>query len=863
MLIRTPLLLSLHDAHGRFDLIRRVPMMPSLFGLGLALLLGLGLVPVGPAVTGQRITLSAAQASHATNAVTTTVGFVRSITTHTDTYSVTTDGTTQPENLYLRIENVGTTNIVRPKIVVNGRPDWSTMDAILAEIIEPGMTDDEKARAIWQFARQARYHWWPPTVRPDIHDPVKLFGTYGYGFCDDVASAMAAMFDRVGLLSRIWNIGQGEHTVSEAYYNGDWHLLDADRDGLYLERDNRTVASVQDVLNEPYLIERAPSSVDLSSMYARTPKDSWFWGEYGYETGHEISLTLRPREALILTWQGNGLYHNDTSWQDVGSPPEYANGQILSQFIPADSAYRQWIFEEVNVRSYADDSLQPLLSPLSANVPGELVYKVSSPYPIVGVSLTANLYRENPTDTLEIQVSRYDNQVDLPWFDLATEKHRLPGIYVTESNLQGHFADGNWPALHTTIIGQPAYLIYQVSPLHKPGTRVQIGGKFYREGETDVSGISISFDAVNWQTIWQADQTGFVDHLEDVTDLVDDLDSFYIRYEFVPNSSFDAAGLQEIKILGIGPFAYQLDWSSAETDLVGDLAVSVDVSSVMSSTFPAPYHYFVRFVMQSPTSPLSVGLNGFTLTTTVQIAPRSLPALALGVNQVEYSDLSEGPVSVQVTHGWMEIDGPHAPRAPSMPVSPTEGTSIPAPFSLQWQPSSDPDGDAIVRYHAMLCDRPDCRWPLSSVFDVDLQDTNPSWIIDYPYYTWLNAGQTYYWRVKAQDATGLWSEYSPIWAFVVSEIPITTLGAVTDGPTSLGEATTLTATIEAGSNVSYTWDFGNGTLSSGTVVSHAYPAVGFYSIVLTATNPLDVLTTTATVQVEESFVIWLPLIAKN
>ena len=78
---------------------------------------------------------------------------------------------------------------------------------------------------------------------------------------------------------------------------------------------------------------------------------------------------------------------------------------------------------------------------------------------------------------------------------------------------------------------------------------------------------------------------------------------------------------------------------------------------------------------------------------------------------------------------------------------------------------------------------------------------------------------------------------------------ISGLVAANDSPTVLGHATTLTATVAAGSNITYTWAFGDGGLGSGAVVSHTYPAVGVYTAVVTASNSVSSLTATTTVSI--------------
>jgi PKD repeat protein len=83
----------------------------------------------------------------------------------------------------------------------------------------------------------------------------------------------------------------------------------------------------------------------------------------------------------------------------------------------------------------------------------------------------------------------------------------------------------------------------------------------------------------------------------------------------------------------------------------------------------------------------------------------------------------------------------------------------------------------------------------------------------------------------------------------ITDTPVAGLTANNSSPTNLGQATTLTATISAGSNVTYTWDLGDGTLAGGPIVDHTYAETGVYTAVVTASNSANILTATTTVTV--------------
>ena len=71
------------------------------------------------------------------------------------------------------------------------------------------------------------------------------------------------------------------------------------------------------------------------------------------------------------------------------------------------------------------------------------------------------------------------------------------------------------------------------------------------------------------------------------------------------------------------------------------------------------------------------------------------------------------------------------------------------------------------------------------------------------------------------------------------DTPISGLRADNDGPTLLGMPTQFTATFTSGTNVSYTWDFGDGQSGSGASVAHQYGSPGAYFVELTASNAVS------------------------
>ncbi|MCB8946247.1 MAG: PKD domain-containing protein [Ardenticatenaceae bacterium] len=102
----------------------------------------------------------------------------------------------------------------------------------------------------------------------------------------------------------------------------------------------------------------------------------------------------------------------------------------------------------------------------------------------------------------------------------------------------------------------------------------------------------------------------------------------------------------------------------------------------------------------------------------------------------------------------------------------------------------------------------------------------------------------------------------------ITDVAIGELTAVNNSPTALGTTTLLTATMSSGTNVSYLWNLGDGTVVNGRLVSHTYSMTGTYTAVVTASNSLSLVTATTMVVVTSSpistpgFMQYLPFITQ-
>lgn len=288
-------------------------------------------------------------------------------------------------NRSVTIANAGTDLVVHPRLVANGRRNWFSSADILAGLIIPGMSDREKAVAIWRFLVDSRYHDAPAHKDIEMHDPVRFLNVYGYGFCDDSAVNFMVLAEQAGLKARVW--GLSGHVVPEAFFEGGWRMLDPDGQVYYLEDDGRSIAGVKTLEQRPDLIRKYPSpyytnAEKLVAIYC-SAEDNQLAESYRKksEAVHTMAFTLRPGESLTRHHGNWGLYFSsyDQIREPRNTPAErYGNGTFVFEPILANDVFRRGADAVTNLRAERVGGDWVLTSDQGE---GALVYRFAGPYP--------------------------------------------------------------------------------------------------------------------------------------------------------------------------------------------------------------------------------------------------------------------------------------------------------------------------------------------------------------------------------------------------------------------------------------------------------------------------------------------------
>ncbi len=259
------------------------------------------------------------------------------------------------------------------KVLCDHVRDVSSLAAWKRSFIHDGMTDEQKALAIWRSTVMFRYQDPPPLefLEEDcVHDPIKTFNVYGYGMCCCASSNIEALARYLGLEARGWAVNG--HSLPEVNYDHAWHMLDASLVNYFPKPDGKIasmaelVAAVKGWLAEhpelkqndaklrqlhqsqgwlgwkqgPALLTHCPF-YDWSGWWpAKThgwystmqeydgSHNTPFPYEYAYSQGYEVNIQLRRGERLTRNWFNKGLHINGMTHD--GDAPGCLHGKIGS-----------------------------------------------------------------------------------------------------------------------------------------------------------------------------------------------------------------------------------------------------------------------------------------------------------------------------------------------------------------------------------------------------------------------------------------------------------------------------------------------------------------------------------------------------
>jgi hypothetical protein len=314
------------------------------------------------------------------------------------------------------------------KLINADAVDATDIRSLVASVTRGCRTDREKMVALWAYiARNPYYHWCEARENPEgttelgvVVDPITAFNVYGTVICYQVVDVLATMADTAGIRTRTRTVPG--HMVTEAFYDGEWHLFDAQYDlaSYFVADDGEEIISLAELCKDSGKYIRNPKHPStpffqfdkyggtfwpweskeyfIKKFYPpRVGKRAGFYDPY-IARGHTIHLDLHRGETLVRKFTNDGKWYcpadfyrrwkrdKTQRWVDKGPHdprnPEntYANGELIYEpdWAAAETNFADGLYAG---KGYVLDGGE--VRPKGKGT-AEVIFRVWSPYLIAG-----------------------------------------------------------------------------------------------------------------------------------------------------------------------------------------------------------------------------------------------------------------------------------------------------------------------------------------------------------------------------------------------------------------------------------------------------------------------------------------------
>jgi hypothetical protein len=196
--------------------------------------------------------------------------------------------------------------VSEPWVTSDRTVDCSSFETILKDVLKPGMTDEQKAIALFTFFRQRVFHYMNTS---ESRNPVKCVNVMGYTLCGSQGTCMKGFLAATGIKARVVS-GPG-HTFYEAFYDDKWHGYDTfDNFYIFTRGDKPYVASFAELEKDPTLVSDAVKDGRAVAGMCPCGDDPMFFTKPVKITDYEPlksdwsvkKNSLRKGEELVRSW---------------------------------------------------------------------------------------------------------------------------------------------------------------------------------------------------------------------------------------------------------------------------------------------------------------------------------------------------------------------------------------------------------------------------------------------------------------------------------------------------------------------------------------------------------------------------------
>lgn len=252
------------------------------------------------------------------------------------------------------------------RLIRDGSPDFSSFGELAKSLVRPGLSELERAMAIYRFSAR---HFYNASMGWGDTEMTRFINAFGYSFCWGQADFQHLLYEAAGLRARA-PLLKG-HSSTEVFVDGAWRMLDAYMRLMAPAPDLSGLATGDDLHRHPGIFDAI-----RSAARAETAKDYWsIHGPGGTYEPHADSAAMRLH-----------LRRGESVRFDLDRRERWA----LAPAEPADFCNGRWFWQPTLDAAHLERDVQRAdnvaagaegLAPHKAHAPALLDYRIGAPGP--------------------------------------------------------------------------------------------------------------------------------------------------------------------------------------------------------------------------------------------------------------------------------------------------------------------------------------------------------------------------------------------------------------------------------------------------------------------------------------------------
>jgi len=311
----------------------------------------------------------------------------------------------------ISIVNKGNNPIYAPRLIINNERNWYNTDNFQFEAIgeRESLLDKNTILHMWSFLKNNREHWYPPGY--DALTSYRMLSIYGYTMCDGIAAVCRLLAWRNGSIGSSFMMTH--HTVAELSDGTKSSVIDPDMEVFYLCLDNNTLAGIDEISTDKFLINRTKhfgKNIQYNKEVDAWVKHLYYSGWHRSSPNYPISsfdFLLKPHESIHFNYKkALQYYHN---WDGITYIPDsfldyFVSNSKYNLSTKFDSLSFKNIFEEFdNIQFSEKEDSYPAL--YTTGKTAYFIYRVNMPFPLLDAYLKGTFSNRTVNDSIQMFLS--------------------------------------------------------------------------------------------------------------------------------------------------------------------------------------------------------------------------------------------------------------------------------------------------------------------------------------------------------------------------------------------------------------------------------------------------------------------------